>query len=191
MSSEPRTSVREVDARHYLAGEILKDGTAIAIRAIRPDDSGRLLEAFAHLDRQSIYTRFFSHKAGLTDAELKQYTDVDFDRVVALVATLGTGDGQTLIAGGRYVCDDAQPAARSAEIAFTTEEDYQGRGLASLLLDHLVRIARQKGVSRFEAYVLAENQAMLAVFRRSGLPMHVRHESGVAHVTLVLEAAGS
>jgi RimJ/RimL family protein N-acetyltransferase len=191
MSSEPRTSVREVDARHYLAGEILKDGTAIAIRAIRPDDSGRLLEAFAHLDRQSIYTRFFSHKAGLTDAELKQYTDVDFDRVVALVATLGTGDGQTLIAGGRYVCDDAQPAARSAEIAFTTEEDYQGRGLASLLLAHLIRIARQMGVSRFEAYVLAENQAMLAVFRRSGLPMHVRHESGVAHVTLVLEAAGS
>ena len=174
-----------------MAAEILKDGTEIAIRAIRPDDSGRLLEAFAHLDRQSIYTRFFSHKAGLTDAELKQYTDVDFDRVVALVATLGTEDGQTLIAGGRYVCDDAQASARSAEVAFTTEEDYQGRGLASLLLAHLIRIARQKGVSRFEAYVLAENQSMLSVFRRSGLPMHVRHESGVAHVTLALEAAGS
>jgi GNAT superfamily N-acetyltransferase len=191
MSSEPRTSVREVDARHYLAGEILKDGTAIAIRAIRPDDSGRLLEAFAHLDRQSIYTRFFSHKAGLTDAELKQYTDVDFDRVVALVATTGTGDRQTLIAGGRYVRDDAQAPARRAEVAFTTEEDYQGRGLASLLLAHLVRIARRKGVSRFEAYVLAENQSMLSVFRRSGLPMHVRHESGVAHVTLALEAGNS
>ena len=191
MSSDPRTSDREVDARHYMAAETLKDGTEITIRAIRPDDSGRLLEAFANLDRQSIYTRFFSHKARLTDAELKQYTDVDFDRVVALVATTGMGDGQTLIAGGRYVCDDAQPPARSAEVAFTTEEDYQGRGLAGLLLDHLIRIARHKRVSRFEAYVLAENQAMLAVFRRSGLPMHVRHESGVAHVTLALEAGGT
>jgi GNAT superfamily N-acetyltransferase len=191
MSSDPRTSDQGIDARHYMAAEILKDGTEIAIRAIRPDDSGRLLEAFANLDRQSIYTRFFSHKAGLTDAELKQYTDVDFDRIVALVATTGTGDSQTLIAGGRYVCDDAQPPAGSAEIAFTTEEDYQGRGLASLLLAHLIRIARQKGVSRFEAYVLAENQSMLSVFRRSGLPMHVRHESGVAHVILALEAAGS
>ena len=191
MSSDPRTSDQGIDARHYMAAEILKDGTEIAIRAIRPDDSGRLLEAFANLDRQSIYTRFFSHKAGLTDAELKQYTDVDFERVVALVATTGTGDSQTLIAGGRYVCDDAQAPARSAEVAFTTEEDYQGRGLASLLLAHLIRIARQKGVSRFEAYVLAENQSMLSVFRRSGLPMHVRHESGVAHVILALEAAGS
>ena len=186
MSSDPRRSDRAIDPRNYVAADTLKDGTAITIRAIRPDDSGRVLTAFAQLDPASIYTRFFGHRRQLTDVELKQYTDVDFDRVVALVVATGTGDGETLIAGGRYVADDAQLAVRSAEIAFTTEEDYQGRGIASLLLGHLVGIARQEGVSRFEAYVLAHNRSMLSVFRRSGLPMQLRHEGDVVHVTLLL-----
>ena len=147
------------------------------------------MKAFASLEPEWIYTRFFSPRKGLTDSELKQYTDVDF--VVALVVTTGGGDRETLIAGGRYVSTAAQPAASSAEVAFTTEEDYQGRGIASRLLGHLVRIARQKGVSRFEAHVLTENQAMLSVFRRSGLPMQLQHEGGIVHVTLALTAANS
>jgi RimJ/RimL family protein N-acetyltransferase len=75
---------------------------------------------------------------------------------------------------------------RSAEIAFTVEEDYQGQGIASSILRHLIHIAREKGVSRFEADVLAENIAMLAVFARSGLPMKKSLEEGVVHVTLSL-----
>ncbi len=67
---------------------------------------------------------------------------------------------------------------RSAEIAFTVEEDYQGQGIASSILRHLIHIAREKGVSRFEADVLAENIAMLAVFARSGLPMKKSLEEG-------------
>jgi GNAT superfamily N-acetyltransferase len=177
--------------RDYIVTDTLKDGTTVTIRGIRLDDSAKVVEAFTNLGRESIYTRFFTYKRHLSETEVRQVTDVDFDHVVALVVTTRTENGETIIAEGRYVTDDAPRPCRTAEVAFTTEEDYQGRGLASLLLDHLVRIARQKGVSRFEAYVLAENQAMLAVFRRSGLPMHVRHESGVAHVTLVLEAAGS
>ena len=179
------------DPRHYVVADTLKDGTAITIRAIRRDDSGRVLEAFTNLDPESIYTRFFSPKRGLTDLELKQFTDVDFDRVVALVVTTRTEGSQTLIAGGRYVSDDAQPSVRSAEVAFTTEEDYRGRGIASLILGHLVRIARQMGVSRFEAYVLTGNQSMLSVFRRSGLPMQLRYEGGIVHVTLSLAPESS
>ena len=191
MSSDPRKSDRAIDPRNYIAADTLRDGTAITIRAIRPDDGGRVLTAFTNLDPASIYTRFFGHRRQLTDVELKQYTNVDFDRVVALVVATGTGDCQTLIAGGRYVADDAQLPVRSAEIAFTTEEDYQGRGIASLLLAHLVAIARQKGVSRFEAYVLAHNRSMLSVFRRSGLPMQLRHEGDIVHVTLSLATTNS
>ena len=191
MSSDPPSSDQGSDPRHYSVAETLEDGTAITIRAIRADDSVGVMKAFASLEPESIYTRFFSPRKGLTDSEVKQYTDVDFDRVVALVVTAGGGDRETLIAGGRYVSTAAQPAASSAEVAFTTEEDYQGRGIASRLLGHLVRIARQKGVSRFEAHVLTENQAMLSVFRRSGLPMQLQHEGGIVHVTLALTAANS
>jgi GNAT superfamily N-acetyltransferase len=76
-------------------------------------------------------------------------------------------------------------------VAFTTEENYQGRGIARLLLQHLVRIARENGVSRFEASVLAGNQPMVTVFRRSGLPIQQRSEDGVLYVTLLLPAEDS
>ena len=172
-----------VDPRNYLVADTLRDGTVVTIRAIRPDDRGRLLEAFKKLDRASIYRRFFNPKRELTDAELKQFTEVDFDHVVALVVTTKAENAEIMVAGGRYV---TAPSSRSAEVAFTTEKAYQGRGIAGLLLARLARIAREKGVSQFEAYVLAENQPMLSVFRRSGLPMQQRSEGNAIHVALSL-----
>ncbi|MET1082498.1 MAG: GNAT family N-acetyltransferase, partial [Burkholderiales bacterium] len=74
----------------------------------------------------------------------------------------------------------------SADMAFTVEEDYQGRGIASELLRQLVDIARRNGVAQFEADVLAENASMLKVFRRSGLPMKTTQAHGIVHLTLSL-----
>jgi len=102
------------------------------------------------------------------------------------VVTTRTKDGETIIAGARYVADDAPRPCRRAEMAFTTEEDYQGRGIARLLLQHLARIARENGVSQLQADVLAGNQPMLTVFRRSGLPMQQHSADGAIHVTLSL-----
>jgi GNAT superfamily N-acetyltransferase len=76
--------------------------------------------------------------------------------------------------------------AGKRELAFTTEKRYRGHGLANLLLRHLVGIAKKLGLSQFEADVLAENQPMLSVFRKSGLPMEQRHEGNVVHITLSL-----
>ncbi len=109
--------------------------------------------------------------------------------MVALVVTVGEGEAETIIAGARYaVYDSAAGTPRRAEVAFTVEEDYHGQGIAGRLLRHLARIGRGKGVAHFEAEVLAQNKAMLAVFSRSGLPMGKRIESGTAHVTLDLTA---
>jgi RimJ/RimL family protein N-acetyltransferase len=170
--------------RNYSASEILRDGTPVTIRAIRRDDESLLLEAFKSLDRESVYRRFFSPKKELSDSELEQLTDVDFSQVVALVVTTKGETGEILIGGGRYAVND--PASDEAEIAFTTDGNYRGRGIASLVLRHLVRIARELGVSRFEADVLAQNQSMLTVFRRSGLPMRQHREGNVIHVMLSL-----
>jgi GNAT superfamily N-acetyltransferase len=70
-----------------------------------------------------------------------------------------------------------------------TDGAHRGLGIASLILKHLVRIAREAGISRFDGEVLAENQPMLAVFRRSELPMQLRRDGSVIHVTLSLQAA--
>jgi RimJ/RimL family protein N-acetyltransferase len=173
-----------MDRRHYVASETLRDGTAVTVRAIRRNDADALLKAFKNLDRESVYRRFFSPKKELTEAELAQLTNVDFSRVVALLVTKQAGEDEVLIGGGRYASDG--PNSDQAEIAFMTSSDFRGLGIASLILTHLQRIAREAGVQRFEADVLAENQPMLAVFRRSGLPMSVRREGNVMHVTLSL-----
>jgi RimJ/RimL family protein N-acetyltransferase len=174
------------DLGNYARTETLKNGTAVLIRPIRADDKGRISEAFRNLETESIYTRFFHHKKMLTDEELTAATEVDFNNVVALVVTIGEGDYETIIGGGRYVVFEDLGAERSAEVAFTVEEDYHGQGMASLLLRHLASIAREKGVSQFEAEVLSENKAMISVFSRSGLPIKKKLEGGVMHVTLSL-----
>ena len=82
-------------------------------------------------------------KKELTDAELAQLTDVDFSRVVALLVTKQTGEGEVLMGGGRYAADNRR--FRQAEIAFVTDGNYRGLGIASHILRHLVRIAQDSG----------------------------------------------
>lgn len=157
------------------------DPVDITIRAVRADDSARIAKAFRALEPRSIYLRFFFPKKELSHEELRRLTEPDRAREVVLVATIGTGDQEIIVGLGRYAGDGG-----SANIAFTVEEDYQGRGIATRLLQHLVRIAREKGISRFEAELLAENTPMLKVFRHSGLPMTQIEENGIVHVTLFL-----
>ena len=175
-----------IDARRYAVHEALRDGTPMTIRAARPDDRERIARAFGGLDRESVYTRFFAYKDELGPADFARLDATDFDRHAMLVATIGPPDDETVIAGGSYSSHVADDGTRSAELAFLVEEDYRGNGLAGRFLAHLAAIARERGISRFEADVLAENKAMLAVFARSGLPMHKARDGGVLHVTLDL-----
>src|SRR6516162_1341614 len=148
-----------MDPRNYSKSETLKDGTAVTVRSIRAEDSNSVLEAFKGMNKESVYRRFFSPKKELSPAELEQLTDVDFNKVVALVVTTQTAEGEVLIGGGRYAVDD--PRSGNAEVAFMTSSNYRGLGIASLILSHLAGIARDAGVRRFGADVLAENQPML------------------------------
>ena len=174
-----------IDANDFEQIETLKNGVTVKIRAIRPADKAGITDAFGRLDPESVYTRFFRAKESLSNQELKAATEVDFENVVALVATIESGGKETIIGGGRYLAFDLS-GDRGAEIAFMVEEDYHGLGIAGRILKHLVRIAREKGVSQFEAEVLPQNKAMLAVFSRSGLPMTTTRTEGVIRVTLSL-----
>ena len=176
------------DLRNFYAQETLKDGTPVTIRAIRKDDKESIHNAFKHLDREAVYRRFFAPKQDLTDPELEQVTDVDFSQVVALVATVSRADGEEIVIGdGRYFADKEGKPER-AELGFLIAESYRGRGIATLLLRHLARIAHHAGLSAFEADVLAYNAPMLAVFERSGLPISRRREGNIIHVTLSLRS---
>ena len=175
-----------IDAKNYSVQEILKNGLQITIRAIRPDDRDAFMAAFEELEERTKQLRFFAPKEHITPGELKEATEVDFVRTIALVACIKDGAGEKIIGGGRYIAfGNADPPDR-AEVAFTVEEDYHGLGIAGKLLRHLLVIAREKGISEFHAEVLPENKGMLAVFGRSGLPMKQEFADGVVHVILSL-----
>jgi RimJ/RimL family protein N-acetyltransferase len=178
-----------IDLHNYRVNEKLKNGKTVTLRAIRTDDKKRIVDAFNNLEPESIYTRFFVPKSHLTEEDLKTAIEVDFERTVALVVTIpAAAEEETIIGAGRYVLYDLSDPLRRAEIAFTIEEDFHGQGIASLILKHLIEIAQKKGVSQFEADVLPQNKAMLAVFTRSGLPMKKALEDGAVHVSLSLQA---
>jgi RimJ/RimL family protein N-acetyltransferase len=171
-----------IDPANYMVSETLRNGLAVTIRALRPDDRERVARAVRELDRESIYTRLFSYRTELTEAGLDRIMRFDPQTEVMLVVTIGAGAPETVIGSGRYVVD----AQRSAEVAFMVEEDYHGLGIASRILRHLAAIARERGIAAFDAEVLAGNKPMLAVFAKSGLPMRTRRDGGVDHVTLTL-----
>ena len=174
------------DIANYTVVETLRDQRPVTIRAIKPGDKRLLLEAFKGLEASSIYTRFFGPRKELTDRELIQATEIDFIHNVALVACVQERAGERIIGVGRYIALEGPGQPSSAELAFVVEEDYHGQGLASILLKHLLLIAREQGISQFEADVLHANKKMLGVFERSGLPVVTKASSDFLHVTMKL-----
>ena len=170
---------------HYAANALLKDGGSIHVRAIRADDRDRLMDHFQRLSARSVYYRFFGAKRRLTEKEVDEFTRLDFVHRVGLVATLLENGEEQIIGVGRYAVVD--PATGMAEIAFAVADAHQGRGIGTLLLDHLVTIARGQGLTAFTADVLGENNQMLDMFASSGFVAKRSCEGGVVHVTFPTE----
>jgi len=169
----------------------LRDGTPVTIRVMRPDDRERIITAFNKLEPGTIYTRFFSYRKEIPASTFERIAAIDFVHLAGLVATIGEGAEEAIIGGATYVGIPSPDGVKTAEVAFTIEEDYQGQGLASKLMVALTGLARRHGIVRFVAEVLAGNAPMLGVFQRCGLPMSRRSEHGVVHVELDLAVPGN
>ena len=167
----------------YRVNEELRDGGRLVVRALKPEDRDGLVAAAGRSSGETLAQRFFSPKRGFTEKEIEYYTNVDFVNHVALAAVVDEAGKPLIVGGGRYIV--AQPGC--AEVAFTVEDAHQGRGIASVLLRHLVKIARAAGLKELFAEVLPDNAPMLKVFERSGLPMARKRGRDAVHVTLRLD----
>ena len=167
---------------------VAEDGLRYHVRPIRCDDAPRLVAFHEHLSTRSVYLRFFTLHPTLSEAEVARFTTVDYIDRLALVATVD----DRLIAVARY---DRPPGETEAEVAFVVADEYQHHGIGSQLLDDLARAARTRGVLTFRADTLAENHAMLDVFRHAGFPVSAHTEYGTVTmrfptaVTAAYEAA--
>ena len=170
------------DVAAYSAVHSLRDGRAVRIRALKPDDRPGLLEAVRRSSPQSLYRRFFGLKRHFSEEEIAYFLNVDFINHVALVAETEE-DGQPIIVGGaRYVVQEPG----QAEIAFAVIDLYQGQGLGTALMRHLASIGRQAGLRAFTAEILPDNIAMLSVFQKSGFRVGVEHEREALHIAMAL-----
>ena len=168
---------------NYSVTEALRDGTRIRIRAIRPQDKPLLVKHFSSLSERSIYYRFFGHKRSLAQADLRGLTELDFVNHVGLAATTEMEGTERFIGVGRYLLSDDGVAA---EVAFAVLDEFQGRGIGTLLLHHLAQIARRQGINQFAAFVMGDNHQMLEVFANSGFRTHDLYDAGTVRVTLEL-----
>jgi GNAT superfamily N-acetyltransferase len=170
----------------YLANGVMRDGTPVRIRAIQPTDKQALQWGFAQLSIDAIYHRFFQAKRELSEPELRYLTELDFQDHVALVAEAEVEGVSRVVGVGRFVRLADAKRRDHAEVAFTVGDEFQGRGVGTLLLEHLRRIAPKLGVTFFNAEVLPDNRQMLEVFEHSGLAVVERVRDGVVHVEMEL-----
>ncbi|MCA0146848.1 bifunctional GNAT family N-acetyltransferase/acetate--CoA ligase family protein [Blastococcus sp. LR1] len=159
---------------------VAADGGTVHLRPICPDDAEALTGLMDRSSDQTRYYRFFGPMKRLSDKDLHRFTHVDHDKRVAFVVLLG----DQLIAVGRY---DRYPGTDDAEVAFLVEDAHQGRGLGSVLLEHLAAAGRERGIRRFVAEVLAQNSKMVRVFRDAGYKAERSYEDGVVHLTFPIE----
>ena len=145
-----------------LEGEIrLRDGRSVRVRPIRPEDAERELRFFAGLSARSRYHRFMQHLPELSPRMLARFTQLDYDRELALVAL----HDNEFVAVGRYA---PNPDGRSAEFALTVGDAWQAQGLGRALLQRLCEAAREAGYEALYGHVLAENREMLDLAARMG-----------------------
>ena len=160
----------------------LKDGSTVVVRPIAREDAQLLAETFGQLSPASRYRRFLSPLSRLSERTLALLVDVDHcDREALLAQDAVTGEPLAVARYGRLRED---PGA--AELAVAVVDHAQGNGLGHRLMHRLVERARQEGIERVTALVLADNQPVFALVRGLGTPTARYTESGTVEVMVRL-----
>jgi GNAT superfamily N-acetyltransferase len=165
---------------------VSRSDSSIQVRPIEPADKAELAAAFERLSPESRYRRFLSPGASLSESELRYLTEVDHQSHEALVAVdPGSGEG---IGIARYVRLEDRP--ETAELGVVVNDDRQGEGIGSLLLQRLAVTARTNGIERFSALILEENKPMLSLIGELGDVEVQDHEAGALRLEVPLPEQG-
>ena len=165
-----------------------KKGQEIFFRPAKPTDERMIQDLIYSLPKQDIYTRFFTNLMAFPHTVAMPFAAIDYDDKMAIIAVIGREDpeGKERVVGvGRYY---RNPTTNYAEVAFTTHNEWQNRGLGTFLLRFLIRIAREKNIKGFTADVLASNPHMIQVFTHAGYPVTSHLEQGVHELKIPFEA---
>jgi acyl-CoA hydrolase/GNAT superfamily N-acetyltransferase len=152
-----------VDPPTFRTTHLLSDGTQIMFRSIRPTDEPRMRELFYSLSQETIYYRFMSRVKWVQRRQIQNFVFIDHRTDMAIVGTIPEAHGEEIVCIGRYYLD---PKTNRAEVAFVVHDQWQKRGIATFLLNHMINIAKRNGISGFTAEVLRANRPMQRVFEK-------------------------
>jgi len=173
----------EVDTSYpakYETEVVLRTGKRVRLRPIRSDDTGRWLQFINNLSDRTKYLRFHYMPEGFAEEDAARYCAVDYINTFAVVAELIHGREKEIIAIGRFY---RLPDEHSAEVSFVIADAHQEAGIGTRLLEWLANVARDNGINRFVAEVLAENTLMLTVFNDYGFHITSQREADIYSIT--------
>ncbi|MFD3507098.1 GNAT family N-acetyltransferase [Nocardia sp. NPDC058666] len=168
--------------QHWYADVLAADGGVVRVRPIVPDDADALATFHTGLSDRTRYLRYFGPYPQISPKDMYRTTHVDYRDRVGLVAVLGS----SIIGVARYELLP-RPGSRAAEVAFVVADEHQGRGLGSVLLEHLAGAAAENEVVAFVAEVLAENEAMITVFREAGYQLQRSRDGAEVHLEFAID----
>jgi GNAT superfamily N-acetyltransferase len=161
---------------------VTSTGVKLHMRPIKPSDAPRLARFHEQLSESAIFRRYFAWHPVLSPEELEHLTNLDYvDRFAYVVQ----GDQDELVAVGRY---ERIEGTNDAEVAFVVIDHFQHHGIGILLLWHLARAARPKGITHFVAETQTDNRGMLGVFRDSGYPVSSTIESEIVSLRFPIQS---
>jgi acyl-CoA hydrolase/RimJ/RimL family protein N-acetyltransferase len=160
-----------------------KDGLEVVFRPIKPSDEDMMRRLFYHFSDESKYLRYFVRIMVMPHREMQKYVNIDYTSTLSIVGVLQKNRTERIIAEARYSYYEQED---SYEMAFIVDEEFQGCGIATFLLNYLLRIAKERGLNEIYASVLPENKAMLRVFNKADLVPQTRFRDGVIEVKYFL-----
>ncbi len=169
----------------YESQTVVKDGLAVFIRPIKPEDAPALLDLFHALSPTSVYYRFFSPMKSLSASMLARFTQIDYDREIALVALQEERPEGKMLGVARVIGD---PDGKKAEFAVMVGDPWQGKGVGAKLLEKCLQIAKRRGIETVWGIVLRENTQMLALGRKLGFEASRTEEPGELELTIDLRS---
>lgn len=158
--------------------ETFKGVLEIKFRPIKASDEDMMRRLFYQFSDESKYLRYFSNIRTMPHRQMQKYVNIDYKNTLSIVGLIRNWGTEQIIAEGRYSYDSEDD---SYEMAFIVDEDFQGKGIATFLLNYLITIAKDRGIKRLSANVLPQNNKMLGVFNKADAEVTTHFEEGVIH----------